>query len=77
MGGRVGGALKFTLATAVPAVAAGAVASFVDAKFLADKSQPVQIGGKLALGLAAAVALRSRPVTAAAIMGGIFGNIGS
>jgi hypothetical protein len=77
MGGRVGGIVKFTLAAAVPAMAGGAIKGLLDGKILGKQSAPVQILGTLGVAAALGAALRRHPVTAAALMGGILGPVGS
>jgi hypothetical protein len=70
------GTAKRTIAAAIPAVAGGAIISFVDAKLLADRPQAVRIGGKVVLAALASVMLRSRPATAQLLMGAILGSLG-
>lgn len=68
--------IKQTVATAIPAVAAGGVMALVDNKLLGDKAMPVQVLGKLGLAAAVGYLLRSRPRTAAVSMGAILGGLG-
>jgi hypothetical protein len=71
------GTAKRTIAAAIPAVAAGAITSLIDAKFLGDRPQGVRIGVKILEAGAVAVLLRSRPNTAAIMMGAILGSLGA
>jgi len=77
MGGRIGGAVKFTLAAAVPAMAGGVLKGLLDGKVLAKASAPLQILGTVAAAGIAGAVFRKHPVTAAALMGGLLGPVGS
>jgi hypothetical protein len=68
--------VKRTIAAAIPAVAGGAVMSLIDSKLLANQSQAVRIGGKIAAAGAVGVLLRRRPDTAKVLMGAMLGSLG-
>lgn len=70
------GALRGVFMTAIPAVVAGGVANFIDAKFLSDKNIVIRILAKLAQAAAAGALFRRKPVIAYATMGAVMGSIG-
>lgn len=69
-------ALRGVFMVGVPALAAGAVASFIDAKWLSDKNIVIRILAKVAQAAAAGMLFRRRPVIAYASMGAIIGSVG-
>lgn len=70
------GALRSVFVTAVPALGAGFVANFIDAKFLSDKNIVIRILAKVAQAAACGALFRRRPVMAYASMGAVLGSIG-
>lgn len=75
-GGGMVSIVKSTIASAIPAIAAGGVMAFLDAKLLGDKAMPVQVLGKLAAAGAVGYLLRNRPRTSALAMGAMLGGLG-
>jgi len=76
MGGGIKGALKNAFMVGVPAIGAGFVSNFVDAKWLSDKHVVIRMGAKLVEATLAGLFFRRRPVIAFASMGAILGSIG-
>lgn len=74
-GGGIVSIVKTTIASAIPAMAAGGAMAFVDSKLFKDKAMPVQVVGKLALAAGAGYLLRNRPRTAALVMGAVMGGV--
>lgn len=74
-GAGIKGAVKSVFMVAVPALVAGGLANFIDAK-IADKHILLRIGAKLAQAAGAAMLFRRRPVIAYAAMGAAIGSIG-
>lgn len=70
------GALRSVFMVGVPAIGAGALANFVDAKFLADKHIVIRVLAKVVQAALAGMMFRRRPVVAYASMGAIIGSIG-
>jgi len=70
-------ALKTVFASAVPAIGAGAVAGFLDAKFLADKGKLMRIGARVVQAAVWGFMFRSKPVAAYSAMGAVLGTIGT
>lgn len=75
-GGGIKGALRSVFVTAVPALGAGFVANFIDAKFLSDKNIVIRVLAKVAEAAACGMLFRSKPVMAYASMGAVLGSIG-
>lgn len=75
-GGGMVSIVKSTIASAIPAIAAGGVMAILDAKLLGDKAMPVQVLGKLAAAAGVGYLLRNRPRTSALAMGAMLGGLG-
>ena len=75
-GGGIKGAIKGVFMAAIPAIGAGGVAAFIDAKWLSDKNVIWRILAKLAQAAAWGAAFRRRPIIAYSAMGAAIGSIG-
>jgi hypothetical protein len=74
--GGIKGAVRSVFMAAIPAVGAGFVANFIDAKFLSAQNIVVRVLAKVAQAAAAAMLFRGKPVMAYSAMGGVLGSIG-
>lgn len=69
-------ALRGVFMAGIPAILAGGVSGFIDAKWLANQNVVVRIAAKVGLAGVAAMMLRRRPIAAYAAMGAIVGSQG-